>query len=145
MTTTLETRTQRIKSLELTRVEAVVATVVVGLAVNLLLWLIGLGAGGSFEVTDAGEKMTVAPGGVVVLSVVPTIVGMTAAALLSLRWVSVIRIAQVVGPVLSLATIAGTILSDFDGASTVSLAAMHVALAAVVYFGLEGMRRGITK
>ena len=145
MTTTLETRTQRIKSLELTRVEAVVATVVVGLAVNLLLWLIGLGAGGSFEVTDAGEKMTVAPGGVVVLSVVPTIVGMTAAALLSLRWVSVIRIAQVVGPVLSLATIAGTILSDFDGASTVSLAAMHAALAAVVYFGLEGMRRGITK
>jgi len=56
MTTTLETRTQRIKSLELTRVEAVVATVVVGLAVNLLLWLIGLGAGGSFEVPRTSHR-----------------------------------------------------------------------------------------
>lgn len=52
-----------------------------------------------------------------------------------------IRIAQVVGVIAPLGTIAMTIAADFDTASTVTLALMHVVIALVVPVGLEGMRR----
>ena len=133
----------RLRTLELSRPAAVVGTVLVALVVNLALWLIGLAAGGSFEVPDGDKMMTVAPGGVITLTVIPALVGLTAAALLSYRWPVMIRVAQVVGPLLALGTIAMTIDAEFDAASTVALATMHVALAGVVFAGLEGLRRGL--
>ena len=125
-----------------TRLRAVLFSVGASLLANLVLWLVGLAAGGSFELTDAGTTMAVAPGGVVMLTVVPIAVGMGLAALISLRWLGVIRIAQVVGVLAPLGTIAMTVDADFDAASTVTLALMHVVIAVVVPVGLESMRRG---
>lgn len=131
------------RSLSLSRWQAVLFSVLAALAANLVLWLIGLAAGGSFELTEAGETMAVAPGGVVMLTVVPMVVGMGLAALVSLRWVGVVRVAQVVGVIAPLATIAMTISADFDAASTVMLSLMHVVIAGVVFVGLEAMRRDL--
>lgn len=122
------------------RPTVVVASVAVALLVNLVLWLVGLAAGGSFEHTNAGATQSAAPGGVVLMTVVPLAVGLSVAALLSLWWGGFLRIAQVAGAALPLATIAGTLDADFDGASTVTLALMHVAIAAVAVAGLEKMR-----
>lgn len=131
--------------LELGRVQAVVATVVAALLVNLVIWAIGAAAGGSFEFTDGDLTQSAAPGGVVVLTIVPLLIGMTLAALLSYRWLGAIRVAQVVGPALALLTIVSTLMADFDGASTVALTAMHVAIAPIVVVGLEAMRRRLAR
>ena len=120
---------------------AVLGTVATGLAVNLVIWLIGSAAGASYEMTDNGVTASVAPGGVIIMSVVPATIGLTLAAALSLRWAWIIRVAQVVGPTLAIVTVAGTIATDFDTASTIALSTMHVALAVVLYAGLERMRR----
>ncbi len=118
----------------------VAASVVTALVVNLVLWAVGLVAGGSFEHTDAGEVMSAAPGGVVLMSVVPLTVGLAVAALLTLWWNGFARIAQVVGALLPLATIQGTISADFDTPSTVALTLMHVVIAVVVVVALEMLR-----
>lgn len=118
----------------------VVVSVAAALVANLVLWAIGLVAGGSFEHTDAGEVVSAAPGGVVLMTVVPLTVGLAIAALLTLWWNGFARIAQVVGGLLPLATIQGTIAADFDTPSTVSLALMHVVLALVVVAAPEVLR-----
>nr|WP_296773922.1 DUF6069 family protein [Rhodococcus sp. (in: high G+C Gram-positive bacteria)] len=128
----------------LSRPRAVLFSTLFALVVNLVLWLIGLAAGATFELTDAGTTMAVAPGGVVMLTVVPMMVGMGIAALVSLRWLPIVRIAQVIGFVAPLATIAMTVAADFDAASTAALSLMHVVIAVVVPAGLEAMHRGIT-
>lgn len=146
MTNTAPDRLSSLKALRLSRVEGVVGTVLVALVINLVIWLIGLAAGASYDAQDGDEVMRVAPGGVIFLSTLPTIVGMTAAALLSLKWTVILRVAQVVGPVLAIATIATTVTTEFDSTtSQVFLSLMHVALAAVLYVGLEGMRRNLAK
>ncbi|MFD6895026.1 DUF6069 family protein [Rhodococcus sp. NPDC060086] len=127
-------------SREYGRPTIVVASVLSALIANLVLWSAGLLAGGSFEYTDAGAVVSVAPGGVVLMTVVPLTVGLTVAALLSLWWNPIVRIAQVVGALLPLATIQGTLSADFDGPSTVTLVLMHVVVAVVVVLGLEKMR-----
>lgn len=126
----------------LNRPRAVIFATVAALLVNLLLWVVGLAAGGSFELTDAGTTMAVAPGGVVMLTVVPIVIGMSIAAIVSLRWLGVIRLAQVVGVLAPLGTIAMTVAADFDAVSTVVLALMHVVIAVVVPAALESMLRG---
>lgn len=131
--------------LELGRGQAVIATVVAALLVNLAIWAIGAAVGGSFEVTNGDVTQSAAPGGVVVMTVVPLLIGMTLAALLSYRWLGAIRVAQVVGPALALLTIVSTLMVDFDGTSTVALAAMHVAIAPIVVVGLEAMRRRLVR
>jgi len=123
------------------RTTVVAATVVAALVLNLVFWLLGLAAGGSFEHTDAGSVAVAAPGGVVLMTVVPLGVGLTLAAVLSLWWSGVLRIAQVVGALLPLATIQGTLTADFDTASTVTLTMMHVAIAVAAVLGLEVIRR----
>lgn len=146
MTNTAPDRLSSLKALRLSRAEGVIGTVLVALAINLVIWLIGLAAGASYDAQDGDEIMRVAPGGVIFLSTLPTIVGMTAAALLSLKWTVILRVAQVVGPVLAIATIATTVTTEFDSTtSQVFLSLMHVALAAVLYVGLEGMRRNLAK
>ncbi|MGW0023061.1 DUF6069 family protein [Rhodococcus sp. NPDC003383] len=118
----------------------VVAAVAGALVLNLVLWLIGLAAGGSFEHTDAGATVSAAPGGVVLMTVVPLGIGLAVAVLLGLWWRGFLRIAQVVGALLPLATIAGTLSADFDTASTVTLTLMHVVIAVVAVVALEKVR-----
>ena len=119
----------------------VVAAVVVALVTNLVLWAVGLAAGGSFEHTDAGRTVGSAPGGVVLMTVLPLTVGLALAAVLTLWWNGFARIAQVVGALLPLATIQGTITADFDTPSTVALVLMHVVIAVVVVVALDMLRR----
>lgn len=130
-----------ITHLRLGRVQAVAAGVVGTLAVNLVLWLIGVAAGGSFEEVTDGKVQSVAPGGVIIMSVVPMLVGLTAAVLISLKWAPIIRIAQIVGAFLSIATIVLTVQAHFDGATTVLLSLMHLAVAAGVVLSLAAVRR----
>ncbi|MCZ4586757.1 DUF6069 family protein [Rhodococcus opacus] len=146
-TTISATSTSRINpmTLELSRLWAIAATTIGALVPNLVIWLLGLAAGGSFEMTDAGKTSSVAPGGVVILTVVPILIGMTLAALISLKWVAVIRPAEVIGALLPLATIALTIQADFDTASTIALSVMHVVIAVAVVAGLEAMRRPLVR
>ncbi|MCQ4122695.1 DUF6069 family protein [Rhodococcus tibetensis] len=132
-------------TLELSRPGAVLWTAVIALVPNLVLWLLALPAGASFEMTDAGKTTSAAPGGVIVMTVVPILIGMTLAALISLKWPAIIRPAEVIGVVLALATIVLTIQADFDTASTLSLSLMHVVVAAAILVGLEAMRRRILR
>ncbi|MEU5843510.1 DUF6069 family protein [Rhodococcus sp. NPDC047139] len=118
----------------------IAASVSAALVVNLVLWASGLAAGGTFEHTDAGEVMSAAPGGVVLMTVLPLTVGLALAALLMLWWNGFARIAQVVGAILPLATIQGTISADFDTPSTVALTLMHVVIAVVAVAAIELLR-----
>ncbi|NMD56079.1 MULTISPECIES: DUF6069 family protein [Tsukamurella] len=128
----------------LTRTTAVLGAVVVSLFGNLVLWLVGLAAGGDFTMTDPeGVRASVAPGGVVLMTVAPLAVGMTAAVLLSKLWAPILRVAAVVGALASLGTIAGTLAADFDGPSTVTLSLMHVVIAAVLAGTLESLYRRV--
>jgi hypothetical protein len=120
----------------------VVVTVLVALAVNLLIYALGRLAGGSYRFTAgdaAAEVDAVTVGG---FTVVPLLVGLTLAALLSLRWPRVVLVALVVAPVLALVTVPLlTLPADFDGTSTVALALCHVALAVIAVLALLRLRR----
>lgn len=114
--------------------------VVAAVAANVVIWLAGVVAGGSFEYTDGGEVLSAAPGGVVVLTAVPLAVGLALTALVARWWLPAVRVAQVVGSALALLTIAGTLAADFDGASTVALSLSHVALVPFLVVALEAIR-----
>lgn len=125
------------------RTTAVLGSVGLALLANLVLWLAGLAAGGDFTMTNEGVRESVAPGGVVLMTVAPLAVGMTAAVLLSKLWAPILRVAAVVGAAASLGTIAGTLAADFDGASTTTLSLMHVVIAAVLVTALEALYRRV--
>ncbi|WP_306361374.1 DUF6069 family protein [Nocardia sp. CC227C] len=143
MTTAATTRPTRnaISVPALSRPVAVLGTIAAAVLVNLVVWLIGAAAGGSFEMTNEGVAQSVAPGGIVILTVVPMLVGLTAAALLSYKWVGVLRTAGVIGSVLAVATIALTVDADFDTASTIALSITHLTLVPALIIATEGMRR----
>ncbi|MFI2231762.1 DUF6069 family protein [Nocardia testacea] len=111
------------------------------LVANLVIWLIGAAAGGTFEMTDAGRVQSVAPGGIVMMTVVPMLIGLGAAVLLSYKWIGVLRVAAVIGSVLAVATIAMTVRADFDTVSTVALAITHLTLVPALVVATEGLRR----
>lgn len=125
----------------LNRPTAILGAAAAAVLLNLVIWLIGAAAGGSFEAVSGNEIKDAAPGGVILMSAAPVLIGLTAAALLAYRWVGVLRVAAVVGSVLSVATIALTVAADFDGTSTIALSVMHLALVPVLVVGLEGLRR----
>ncbi|MEU1734190.1 DUF6069 family protein [Streptosporangium sp. NPDC020145] len=121
----------------------VVGAVLGALAVNLLIWLIGRGLGGSFVYLEAGGRphTTTAPQGVITMTVVPMTAGLVAAALLGSRWPVMVRVAQVAGPLLALATVAMTFTAGFDGVSQIALTSMHVVIAVVVAGALQLLAR----
>ncbi|MFI5502854.1 DUF6069 family protein [Nocardia asteroides] len=127
----------------LSRPVAVLGGVAAAVVANLIIWLIGAAAGGSFLVTEGTTVTDVAPGGVVIASAVPLLIGLTAAVLLSYLWTGVLRVAEVVGSVLAVATIGLTVAAEFDTATTIALSVMHVALVPVIVVALEGVRRGV--
>jgi hypothetical protein len=120
----------------------VVATVVAAVVINVTIYAIGRAFGGDFLFTNAGKSIEVDAMSVVILTTVPLVAGMTLAALLSLKWPQIIKVALVVGPALALATIATfTIPADFDTTSTTTLALTHVALVPMVILGLLAIAR----
>ncbi|MEU4314170.1 DUF6069 family protein [Nocardia sp. NPDC024068] len=125
----------------LNRPVALFGAIGAALLANIVVWLLGAAAGGSFEMTDAGTAQSVAPGGIVMLTVVPLLIGLGAAVLLSYKWVGVLRVAAVIGSVLAIATIGMTVSADFDTASTIALSITHLTLVPALVVATEGLRR----
>lgn len=120
----------------------VVATVAAAVVINVIIHTIGVTLGGDFDFTNKGKTVHVGPGGVAFLTSGPLFVGMTLAALLSLKWPAIIRVALFVAPALALVTIwTMTIPADLDNTSTITLALTHVALVPVVIAGLLALGR----
>ncbi|QIS01534.1 hypothetical protein F5X71_03695 [Nocardia brasiliensis] len=139
------TTTAALRIPAVSRPTAILGSVATAVAVNLVVWALGLAAGGSFDVVEQGVTNHVGVGAVVISSAVPLLIGMTLAALASYVRVGVLRVAQVVGGVLAIATIGLTVSATFDTVSTIALSMMHVVLAPVLVLGLEAMRRGLTQ
>ncbi|MFI5721039.1 DUF6069 family protein [Nocardia sp. NPDC051750] len=125
----------------LNRPVALFGAIAAAVLANLVVWLIGMAAGGTFEMTDAGQVQSVAPGGIIMLTVVPMLIGLGAAVLLSYKWIGVLRVAAVIGSVLAVATIAMTVGADFDTASTIALSITHLTLVPALVVATEGLRR----
>ncbi|SDJ41154.1 DUF6069 family protein [Nonomuraea jiangxiensis] len=119
----------------------VAATVMVALVLNLAIYAVGRALGGDFRFTAQGRPAEVDATTLGGFTVVPLLVGMTLAALLSRIWRPVILVAMVVAPALALVTIPiMTIPADLDEASTITLALCHVALVPVTLAGLLALR-----
>ncbi|GAB4583693.1 DUF6069 family protein [Nocardia sp. IFM 10818] len=125
----------------LSRPVAVLGAVAAAVLANVIVWLIGELAGGSFEVSNGSQVQDVAPGGIIMMTAVPLLIGLTAAALLSYKWVGVLRLAAVIGSVLAVGTIAMTVAADFDTASTIALSVTHLTLVPALVAATEGIRR----
>ncbi|MCZ4556146.1 MULTISPECIES: DUF6069 family protein [Rhodococcus] len=119
---------------------AATAAAVVG---NLAIYLVAVIAGGSLEVLDKGTVNPIPSGSIVMISAVPTAIGMGPVALLSLRWPAVVRLGQVVGAALPLLTIALAAMADTDGVTKTALILMHVLMAAVIVASLELLHRRV--
>ncbi|MFR9749517.1 DUF6069 family protein [Nocardia sp. 004] len=141
MSTTSTTARSAARVPALNRPVAVFGAIGAAVLANLVVWLIGAAAGGTFEMSDAGRKQSVAPGGIIVLTVIPMLIGLGAAALLSYRWIGVLRVAAVIGSVLAVATIGLTVSADFDTASTIALSITHLTLVPAIVVATEGLRR----
>lgn len=116
----------------------VAGTVAAAVAVNLILWLIGMAAGATFTYLSNGETFTSTPILVIAETAVPLAVGLTLATLTAAKWPRIIPAAQMIGVLLATVTAAGALLTDFDStASHLSLALMHVVVAAAVFLGLR--------
>lgn len=108
------------------------------LAANLVLYTVGRYAGGTYRYRQNGEAARVDAVAIAVLTVVPLAAGLALAALLSRKWPKIVNAAQVLAPVLALATIAPmTVPAHFDTTSTLCLAATHVA---VIPFAIVALR-----
>lgn len=138
MTTTSAART-RVPALN--RPVAVLGATAAAVVANLIVWAVAKAAGTSFEVVDGGTVSEVPVSGIVFITAAPMLVGLTAAALLAYRWIGVLRLAEIVGSVLAVATIGLTLAAEFDTASTLALALMHLTLIPAIVLGLEGLRR----
>lgn len=123
---------------------AIGAAVVGAVGVNLLLWLGGVLAGGSFKFTQGGSTQRAAPVALVLLTAVPLAAGMALAAALGRRSPSIMRIGQVLGSAAALATVTRTFAADFDTASTVALTLGHVTVAVALIVGLEAVRARVS-
>jgi len=121
--------------------QAIVAGAVAATAANLVIFFIGLAAGGSFTFLDRGALHEINAWGVIMATVPPLVVGTGLAALLARWWFGVLRLAQIIGGGLALLTAAGPLMTDADGATRLSLALMHVTLAVAVVVTLEAIRR----
>lgn len=141
MSTTTTTARPAVRIPALNRPVALFGAIAAALLANIVVWLIGAAAGGTFETTNAGQVQSVAPGGIVMLTVIPMLIGLGAAVLLSYKWIGVLRLAAAIGSVIAVATIAMTVSADFDTASTVALSVTHLTLVPALVIAAEGLRR----
>lgn len=141
MSTTTTTARPAVRIPALNRPVALFGAIGAALLANIVVWLIGAAAGGTFETTNAGQVQSVAPGGIIMLTVIPMLIGLGAAVLLSYKWIGVLRLAAVIGSVIAVATIAMTVTAGFDTASTVALSVTHLTLVPALVIATEGLRR----
>jgi hypothetical protein len=119
----------------------VAATVAAALAINLVIYALGRVAGGTFRFTASAQVAEVDALTVAGFTVLPLLLGMTAAAVLSRRWRWVVPVALAIGPLLALGTIlVMTVPADLDTTSKLTLALCHVALVPITIVGLLRIR-----
>ncbi|WP_141134587.1 DUF6069 family protein [Haloechinothrix alba] len=120
--------------------QAITAGVVLSGLVNLALYLIGHLAGATFLVAAESGSDEVTAGMILFFSTVPLAVGTALAVLLANWWTWVLRLAQVIGAALALATIAGIFAAEAGTGTAISLTVMHVVVAVAVVLILEVVR-----
>ena len=122
----------------------VIVTIAVfaAVALNLIVFAIGAALGANYRFVSQGEQLTVDLLTLIGFSAVPLAVGLTVAALLSMRWRWVIPAALIIGPVLALGTILiMTVPAGFTTPSLVALAVCHAILVPVMVVALRAIRR----
>jgi len=124
------------------RLVVVLVAVGVALVANLALYGLGRMLGRSFAFTGPAGPAEVDAAPVAGFTLMPLLVGLLLAALLSVRWPRVLSVAMVVAPVLALGTVpVMTLPVDLDGVSTAALALCHLVLAPVSVLALRALRR----
>jgi hypothetical protein len=119
--------------LSLSRPALVAVAAALAAIVNVLIYLVGRAAGGTFTFTAGTGPAEVDAVTVAGFSAVPLAAGLTVVALLAprVRWVT--RAALIAGPLLAVGTIVTmTVPADFDTVSTVTLAVCHLTLVPVI-------------
>ena len=115
----------------------VIAAAMVAVVINLIVYAVGTLAGASFDFTVDGTSEHVYALLLTAFTAIPMLVGLTLVALLARWWRQVIPLALVVAPLLAIGTIfIMTLPTDFDTASTVTLAITHVVVAIVTVAGI---------
>jgi hypothetical protein len=117
------------------------ATTVAAVVVNVIIRSVADAADASLVVTSGDSSDEISAGVVIFATVVPLVAGFVVTALLALRWPGVIRVAQVVGGVLAVLSMASPLAADTDGGTSAALAVMHVTTGAAFVLGLEVVRR----
>ena len=121
---------------------AIGAGALAGTVVNLIVLAVANLADASLVLYAPGEPAhQITPSGVIFSSVAPMVGGTLLAVLLSLLWAGFLRVGQIVGGGLALATVAGPLTSDTDGGTKTALAVMHVVVGVVTVLALEAVRR----
>lgn len=119
----------------------VIATVIVAVVVNLIIYAIGSVAGANYDFTADGESYNVTPLTLIGFTAIPLLIGLIVTVILSRwrRWV--ILVALVIAPLAAIGTIfTMTIPSDLDTGSKVALVAAHIALGIVAVGGILALR-----
>ncbi|WP_435106220.1 DUF6069 family protein [Nocardiopsis synnemataformans] len=107
--------------------------------VNVAIFFAFAAAGASYEASTMPAPVGV--GNVLLMTIAPMLIGMGVAALLARRWPRLLTVGQWVGSVLAIVTIAMTAAGGFAALGFISLALMHVVVAAAVFFGLGAIKR----
>ncbi|MEU8664241.1 hypothetical protein, partial [Actinoplanes philippinensis] len=98
--------------------------------------------GGDFRFTSPSGPAQVDAVTVAGFSVIPLAAGLAVVAVLAPRAGWVVRAAQIAGPLLAVATIAGmTLPADFDTISTISLALCHLTLVPIIVVAAAALGR----
>ncbi|WP_374999399.1 DUF6069 family protein [Aeromicrobium sp. CTD01-1L150] len=118
---------------------AALLAAVAAVILNVTIWSVARLAGSPVALDDNGAPYPIAVDSVAVMSVVPTIAGIALAALIARWWIGILRVAQVVGASLALATLMGVFSGGAGTAITLIL--MHLVSGTVVVLALEGIRR----
>jgi hypothetical protein len=123
----------------LPRTQAVVVTWLSAAVFNFVIFAVAALTGLNFGVED-GDVLATMGAGVIIVTTALLLPGLIVTALLSLRWASIIRLAQWVGSAFAILSIGLTYAVDFDRASATVLASMHIAIVPVFVLGLELIR-----
>ncbi|MGW0965797.1 DUF6069 family protein [Streptomyces sp. NPDC002516] len=121
--------------------QAVAGAAALAAIVNLIVLFVGDAAGASLVLKLNGKSDEINAGGVIFMSILAPVVGVTAAVLLA-RWKPVfLRVGQFAGGAVALLTAIGPLTVDTDGGTAATLVTMHLFVGFVAVSALEAIRR----
>ena len=113
------------------------------LAGNLALLVAGRAAGASFAVPDRGEPgalMQIGPGAVALSTLLPLVVGLGVAALVTRRWPRTAVALKALAVFITLASIGMPLGADTDTGTRILLAVMHLVVGGAYLATVRGTR-----